>query len=250
MPYRNRIEEYRNSPAEIARTRDLLDIVPKNLSTVLDVGARDGHFSRLLTQYFGSVAALDLTMPQFQFDRVVPVHGDVTDLQFPDKHFDLVFCAEVLEHIPALERACSEISRVARHAILIGVPYRQDTRIDQTTCNHCGKTNPPWGHVNTFDERKIRSLFPEWPVSKTSFVGSTNDRTNSLSTWLMDLAGNPYGVYEQDEPCIHCGMQMTPPNSRSFSQKVATAFALKLNRLQSRFSPAHPNWIHTLFQKL
>ena len=41
---------YRNSSEEIARTRDLLDIVPKNFSTVLDVGARDGHFSRLLTQ--------------------------------------------------------------------------------------------------------------------------------------------------------------------------------------------------------
>lgn len=249
MPCRTNVEEYRKSPSEIARTRDLLEIVPKNLSTVLDVGTRDGHFSRLLTEYFESVTALDLTMPQFQFDRVLPAQGDVTKLQFPDKQFDVVFCAEVLEHIPALEKACSEISRVARHAVVIGVPYRQDTRLDRTTCNHCGKTNPPWGHVNTFDERKIGDLFPQWHAAKTSFVGKSNERTNPLSTWLLDLAGNPYGVYDQDEPCIHCGKQMEPPISRSFSQKFAAAVALKLNRLQSRFNPAHPNWIHTVFQK-
>jgi SAM-dependent methyltransferase len=249
MPRYNTIEEARNRPAEIARTKDLLDIVPKNFSTVLDVGTRVGHFSRLLTQYFESVTALDLTMPQFQFDRVVPVQGDVTCLPFPDKHFDVIFCAEVLEHIPSLEKACSEISRVAHHAIVIGVPYRQDIRIDRTTCNQCGKTNPPWGHVNTFDERKIASLFPECQSAKTSFVWSTNDRTNPLSTWLFDLAGNPYGVYDQDEPCIHCGKQMTLPVSQSFSQRLIAGAALRLNRLQAPFNSAHPNWVHMLLRK-
>ncbi len=249
MPPLSKIDEYRNSQAEIARTRDLLEIVPKNLSTVLDIGARDGHFSRLLTQYFESVTALDLTMPQFQIDRVFNVQGDITNLQFPDKHFDVVFCTEVLEHIPALQKACSEISRVAGHAIVIGVPFQQDTRVGRTTCNHCGKPNPPWGHVNTFDERKIRGLFPEWPSAKTSFVGSTKDRTNSLSTWLLDLSGNPYGVYEQDEPCIYCGNKISPPSSRSFSQKFMSAVAVKLNSLQTPFNSTHPNWIHTIFQK-
>jgi SAM-dependent methyltransferase len=245
----NELAAYRNNPAEIVRTQDLLAIVPKNLSSVLDVGARDGHFSRLLTEHFESVTALDLTLPQFDFDRVRPVQGDVTKLQFPDDNFDVVFCAEVLEHVPALQKACSEIERVARHAVVIGVPYRQDTRLGRTTCNHCGKRNPPWGHVNTFDEHKVSSLFHECRPIRTSFVGSTNDRTNSLSTWLMDLAGNPWGVYEQDEPCIHCGKQMSPPTSRSFAEKLITAMALRLNQLQSRFSPMHPNWLHMVFRK-
>ena len=112
--HRNELAAYRNSPAEIARTRDLLAIVPKNLSSVLDVGARDGHFSRLLTEHFESVTALDLTMPQFDFDRVRPVQGDLTKLPFPDDNFDVVFCAEVLEHVLALQKACSEIERVTR----------------------------------------------------------------------------------------------------------------------------------------
>jgi ubiquinone/menaquinone biosynthesis C-methylase UbiE len=168
-------------------------IVPKKLSTVLDVGARDGHFSRLLTEHFESVTALDLTVPQIDVEGVRSIQGDVTDLQFPDNNFDVVLCAEVLEHVPALQQACSEIARVARHAVVIGVPYRQDTRLDRTTCNHCGKTNPPWGHVNTFDEYKIRRLFPRCSPAKTSFVGSTSDRT-LLSFYFVDgPCGKPMG---------------------------------------------------------
>jgi ubiquinone/menaquinone biosynthesis C-methylase UbiE len=217
------VARYRNSVAEIARSMDLMGIVPKNLSTVLDVGARDGHFSRLLTEHFESVTALDLTVPQIDFEGVRPVQGDVTNLHFPDNNFDVVFCAEVLEHVPALQKACSEIARVARHAVVIGVPYLQDTRLGRTTCNHCGKTNPPWGHVNTFDEYKINSLLPRCIPVKTTFVGSTNDRTNPISTWLMDCARNPWGVYDQDEPCIHCGKRMAPPTSRPFARRLIAA---------------------------
>jgi SAM-dependent methyltransferase len=233
----------------MARTQDLLAMVPKNLSTVLDIGARDGHFSRLLTEHFESVTALDLTFPEFDFKGVRPMQGDVTNLQFPENNFDVVFCAEVLEHVPALQKACSEIARVARQAVVIGVPYRQDIRLDRTTCNHCGKTNPPWGHVNTFDDNKVSNLFPGCSLIKTSFVGRTSDQTNPLSTWLMDLAGNPWGVYEQDEPCVHCGKRMSPPTSLRFAQKLIAGAALRLNRMQSLFNAPHPNWIHMVFQK-
>ena len=243
------LANYRRSPDEITRTRALLNMVPKGLATALDIGARDGHFSQLLTDHFELVTALDLTMPAFDFDRVRPVQGDVTDLQFPDNSFDVVFCAEVLEHVPALQRACAEISRVARHAVVIGVPYRQDTRCGRTTCPRCGKTNPPWGHVNTFDERKMAALFPQLHVAATSFVGSTIERTNPVSAYLLDVAGNPWGVYDQQEPCIHCGGKLSPPRSRSAAQRLAGAAGFVLNRLQMRLSQPQPIWIHTLLHK-
>jgi hypothetical protein len=91
--------------------------------------------------------------------------------------------------------------------------------------------------------------FPRCGLSKTSFVGSTNDRSNPLSILLMDLAGNPWSVYEQDEPYIHCGKQMSPLGPRPFAHKLIATMALWLNRLQSPFNPTPPNWIHMVFQK-
>jgi len=244
---RTGIEQERTSDSEVARTADLMRLVPKNRSSVLDVGARDGHFSKLLTQYFPTVVALDLEKPTFSFPGVETVAGDITGFTFPDNAFDCVFCTEVLEHISQLQRACDEMKRVARHEVLIGVPYRQDTRVRRVTCRACGKTGPPWGHVNSFDEDRLRTIFGDWPVKEVSFVGTNNEATNPLSAYLMDLAGNPWGSYEQEEGCLHCGARLTPPAVRSPVSRICSAAALAINSLQSRFNASHANWIHILF---
>jgi SAM-dependent methyltransferase len=243
------IEKYRTSASEKARSADLLRLLPRGRTSVLDIGARDGHFSRLLTDYFEQVTALDLQKPSFEYPRVTTVAGDVTKLQFSDESFDCVFCAEVLEHIPAVEQACRELARVTRHELILGVPYRQDTRCGRTTCRNCGRSNPPWAHVNRFDEKRLQRLFPGLVVQAKSFVGSTTDVTNFVSMMLMDLAGNPWGTYEQDEPCIHCGAAITLPEGRSLLSKVCSGVALRLNRLQTLLTTPHANWIHIVLAK-
>ena len=57
------------------------------------------------------------------------VAGDATKFEFACNSFDCVFCTEVLEHIPELQRACNEIVRIARHEIIVGVPFEQDPRV-------------------------------------------------------------------------------------------------------------------------
>src|SRR5437016_10421862 len=107
-----RLEKYRESETEKDRTEDILRILPKGRISVLDVGARDGHFSRLLTEYFATVTALDLEKPSFEYPGIITVAGDVTDLQFNNNAFECVFCAEVLEHVPNIEKAGRELIRV------------------------------------------------------------------------------------------------------------------------------------------
>ena len=244
-------EEYRATASEQDRIADLMRLVPPGFSTVLDVGARDGYLSKCLTEHFESVTALDLEKPQFEYDRVTTVQGDATALAYPDNAFDVVFCAEVLEHVPPtlLPKACSELARVAKHFAVIGVPYNQDTRVGRTTCQECGVVNPPWGHVNIFTEKNLATLFEPLSVATTSFVGTTKDRTNFLSTALYDFSGNPWGVYGQGEPCISCDKQLGQPAERTPIQKIASKLAFELNRLQRSFEKVEPFWIHMVFKK-
>ena len=252
-PYSNHTRDhraYRESALERTRSQDLLQLLPRGRYSVLDVGAGDGYFSRLLTGYFQQVTALDLEEPSFTFPRVTTLAGDVTRLAFPDASFDCVFCAEVLEHVPDLERACRELIRVARHEIVVGVPFRQDTRSSRSRCSCCGKVNPPWGHVNTFDERRLELLFSGLTVTAISFVGCNKQVTNILSAMLMDMAGNPWGTYQQEEPCIHCGATLMPPaEPRPYFSRVCSGIAARLDLLQMSFTPAHANWIHVVFAK-
>lgn len=248
------LTDYRESDAEQKRTDGLMKIV-KRVSdrgeTVLDIGARDGYFSKILTNYFERVSALDLVKPTFSHQNILCVQGDITDLNYNDNSFDFVFCAEVLEHIPShlVERACSELSRVTKKYLLIGVPYKQDIRFGRTTCYSCGGKNPPWGHVNSFDRQSLINLFPIFNVESISYVGENIDKTNPISAFLMDLAGNPYGTYRQDEGCIYCGENLKSPPERTFIQKIFTRTACYIRDFQLIFQRAHPNWIHILFRK-
>ncbi len=225
-------------------------MVPAGTSRVLDIGTRDGHFAKLLADRGASVVALDLSLPAISHPGVHPVKGDATSLDFPTGAFDLVLCAEVLEHIPSpqLEMACSEIARVCGGHVLIGVPYRQDLRLWRTTCRACGQTCPPWAHVNTFDESRLRALFPDLVVTETQFVGVAELGTNDLAAWLMDLAGNPYGTYVQEEACIHCNAPLDPPARLTLLQRALCKAALIVRRVHNAGRSQHANWIHVLLR--
>lgn len=236
---------------ERERVADLLDLVPAQARTVLDVGARGGFIARQLADRGLQVTALDLQCPQVDDPRIVCVQGDATQLAYADRSFDAVLCAEVLEHIapPSLQRAAGELARVARAHLIIGVPYRQDLRLWRTRCGACGAVNPPWGHVNSFDESALVALFPGWRLAERHFVGTGEPGTNALSAWLMDLAGNPYGTYVQDEGCIRCGAALTLPGSRAPMQRVYTRLAVLARGVTTRFEAERPNWIHLRFER-
>ena len=243
------IETSRSSVLEQQRAEDLLQLLPRGRNTILEIGARDGYHTRRLTEIFGAVTALDIRKPEFEIPQVTRVQGDITQLSFPDRCFDCVLCAEVLEHVRDVERAAHEIARVARYDVLIGVPYRQDTRVGRLTCTSCGEINPPFGHVNTFDESRLFRLFNGMEATAIHFVGRNRERTNSISTFLMDFAGNPWGTYGQDEVCTYCSAVLRPPLSRSTSQKLATRLAHMLNCLQQPFVKGKGTWIHLRFHR-
>jgi len=248
------IAEMRATVREQLRVAGLMALTPPG-ERVLEIGARDCFLTKKLTSLYKEVVALDLEKPEVDIPGVIPVKGDVTALDFPDDSFDTVFCTEVLEHIdPALlQQACDGIARVAKKYAVIGVPFRQDLRVDRTRCAACGGVNPTTGHLSSFDRDKPEKLFAgKMRAVEVHYVGFGARRTNPVSTWLFGLCGYPYGTYGQEEGCVHCGEKLVLPHITPL--KWAVCFAARAldfiqNKVFSQPARKRPNWIHILFEK-
>ncbi len=95
---------------------------------VLNVGAGQGSFTRLLEDRGFAVVSTDVTASAIEVLRR-SVRGEVmvadfTDLPFPDQSFDAVVAGEVLEHIEDDRRALAEAARIVRPGgvIALSVP--------------------------------------------------------------------------------------------------------------------------------
>ncbi|QSP93529.1 hypothetical protein LPB19_09865 [Marinobacter salinisoli] len=92
-------------------------------------------------------------------------------------------------------------------------------------------------------------MFPLFSCREVTYVGEADASTNAMAVFFMDLAGNPYGTYDQEEACIHCGEMLKIPPERNLAQKIFTRVASYLQRAQKPLAKPHPNWIHILFEK-
>jgi SAM-dependent methyltransferase len=94
------------------------EIVAASPRRVLEVGPGPGEVSERMQRDLGAeVVAIDISerMVELACGRGIDARvGDVQDLPFPDREFDLVVAAWVLFHVPELDRGLAEIARVLR----------------------------------------------------------------------------------------------------------------------------------------
>jgi ubiquinone/menaquinone biosynthesis C-methylase UbiE len=94
------------------------------------------------------------------------VAADITCLPFPDQTFDLIICAEVLEHIRSHKAAVRELVRVLKKGscLVVSAPRFLPEAI-------CWKLSPtyaktPGGHVRIYKTKELIDLFVEFDVKE------------------------------------------------------------------------------------
>lgn len=105
---------------------DMDRFIPAKLGNVLEVGCSAGGFSGQLVPRANEVWGVE---PNVDAARIaatrlgtvlIGIYDDVTD-QLPDRHFDLVICNDVIEHMPDHDRFLQEIKRKMKPgALLVG----------------------------------------------------------------------------------------------------------------------------------
>lgn len=82
---------------------------------VLDIGSGTGELLRILKEEFGDYSAVGVEISEIglRMHRYgKPIKADARKLPFESGQFDIVFCIDVLEHIPNFQRVIIEAYRV------------------------------------------------------------------------------------------------------------------------------------------
>jgi ubiquinone/menaquinone biosynthesis C-methylase UbiE len=99
---------------------------------------------------FKNYLTADLNFPD------VMVKMDITDIQYPDNTFDIIFCLDVLEHVIDAEKAISELYRVLKKdgwGLIISTPISEN----QETYEDWSITTPEGRHkaFGQFDHVRV-----------------------------------------------------------------------------------------------
>ena len=201
---------------------DILDLLPGNVSSVLDAGCGDGFIINSLPQELYSVG-LDLSTEALKHVIRKKCLGSITNLPFPDSSFDLVMCNDVIEHLPEplMLQALKELSRVASKYVLITVPHEEDLSANLAKCEDCETIYHINGHLRTFDEKTIRSLdLSGFVLKEVRYSGDINGLPLDPTTKLRNEA-DIYRVWKM-AICPNCGSkkQLGEKEENSFFSKV------------------------------
>ena len=225
------------------RTPATVDMIPRDVRSVLDVGCGDGS---LLRSIDSAIRKVGLDISYTALSLVSSGHRVLASseiLPFPEHAFDLVMSTEVLEHLPpeVFEASCSEIQRVAKRYVLISVPFHEDLARKQTRCSRCGHVYHIHLHLRSFDFSNLEGVFPSYQLKEYRFSGS---REKTYPSWLIAIRRN-YGhrwEWDKDALCPQCGHKERQPPRRSIIS-VATSLAGTLT------GKRYPKWISALYEK-
>lgn len=116
-------------------------------SSVLDVGCGPHGLACAMPE--AEFTGVDVLFPERVAPTMTAVRADPGPLPFADAAFGTVVCLDVLEHVPAPERAglVAELARVAAERVVVACPVQEAQRVDdhiRSTYRLTGQAEPVW----------------------------------------------------------------------------------------------------------
>jgi SAM-dependent methyltransferase len=143
----------------------------KHGDKVLNIGIGGGVFEKLATENGLQVYSLDPS--EKSIDKIKSFLGDEKakvgysqSIPFESDYFDGIIMSEVLEHLDneIIIKTLNEVRRVLKKGgKFIGtVPYKENLTEQIVICPKCGERFHRWGHIQSFDENRVYSIFEKY----------------------------------------------------------------------------------------
>ncbi len=198
--------------SEYKKYKEIAAGISEDVESILDVGCGRGGLINLLFSLnkYDRIIGFDWSWEALRYVQAVKIQGEITNLPFKDKSFDLVICMEVLEHLEDenLERTILEIERISKKYIIITVPNNEDLHYGMTLCPICRQRFHLSLHIQNFNEEKLSKLFNNFRSNEIKKIGPIIPK---IPPWQFFYI--LYNFYDKFFPrsrvsiCPQCGYQ-------------------------------------------
>jgi 2-polyprenyl-3-methyl-5-hydroxy-6-metoxy-1,4-benzoquinol methylase len=181
--------------------------IPEN-ATILDFGSGSGDFLNILIKESFNCSSYDISQERSELLKQSLINkvnylGAISDDD--NKSFDVVFCNEVIEHIPEtkLDSFTDKlVTLVAPNGLLIlTTPNNENLDDSLCLCANCMHTFHRWQHLNTFTIEQISEKFENRGFkTEDYFLTDFSSNAQALTAW-RELKKCNTKVIESDNNC-------------------------------------------------
>jgi len=231
-------QDFSRIPWEKERLQEVINTIPFDIQTILDVGCGNGFFLNSLMQgerQYKRLIGLDSSKEALKYVKTENILGSITCIPFKNKSFDLITCLEVLEHLPQedFRKGILELQRVSKKYILLTVPNEEDLEQSLVICPECCCWFNSGLHMRSFNEKKLQDLFNKFRIMKFKKIYLIKQYYYPLLSWTI------YRYWKKPKPsniatCPQCGYQIKgEQNQNEEFYKWNSKFNLKKSLLKS-----------------
>lgn len=229
----------------------VLEWIPSDTKTILDVGCGNGVITNILGKHF-EVTAVDRSKKALTYVKTNKVEASSDDIPLGNKSFDLVFSSEMLEHLDnkTFDGTISELKRLSKKYIFITVPNGENPDKMAIKCPSCGYIFNRSNHLRSFTLSDFQELFPEYNMVRSlTFGPRTRYYHPALLKTKINLAPASawipyYWIPKTDRQtiCPKCEHEFGHPYH--FHPIAST-----IDMLNVLISPKKPYWLFVLLER-
>jgi SAM-dependent methyltransferase len=229
----------------------VLDWIPGDVKTIVDVGCGNGVITNILGEKY-EVTGVDRSEVALQSVKTKKLAASASSIPLPDHCCDLVFSSELLEHLDddTLTGTVSEMMRLTRKYIFITVPNDENPDKLAIQCTECGYIYNSPNHLRSFRPTDLKQLFPDFKMTRTAVDGkkiryynrgilNLKKRFTPSASWIPE-----YWMKKdlRQTICPKCEHQFQIPYRFN-------ALAFSFDVLNVVLSPKKPYWLFVLLEK-
>lgn len=209
------------SAGERARIEAIAAAVPADVGAILDVGCGGGLITNYLVDQGREVTGMDISSAALTSVRAATVVASTDAIPAPDRSYDLLLVADVLEHLPRgpFEKTLSELDRVANRYLIVNSPDSEQLELARTRCQRCTAAFHSSRHVRSIEVGDLNEWLPNFEVVHVTYTGEPRAFRLRTAQLLAQALGDVW-YRPRRAVCPNCGYPVEPPKAQPLVRVV------------------------------